>query len=77
MGADSKKNKDTPDTDPSEVFWDSLVKQKIPEELLGNPSRRASLKLRITKRYKIIAATSSLAVFAILAYVFGFVLRVF
>ncbi len=82
MGDDPKKNKRTSDASESnssedEVFWFSLVKQKIPNELLGTPRRRASLKLRITKRYKIIAAASSLAVFAILAYIFGFVLRLF
>ena len=77
MGAESKKDKDTPDENPSQVFWDSLVKQKIPQELLGHPRQRASLKLRITKRYKIIAGASSLVVFAILAYIFGFILKVF
>ena len=77
MGADSKKDKETPDANPSQVFWDSLVKQKIPKELLGKPRQRASLKLRITKRYKIIAAASSLAIFVILTYIFGFILKVF
>jgi len=77
MGAESKKDKDTPDEDQSQVFWDSLVKQKIPQELLGHPRQRASLRLRITKRYKIIAGASSLVVFAILAYIFGFILEVF
>ena len=77
MGAESRKDKDTPDEDQSQVFWDSLVKQKIPQQLLGHPRQRASLRLRITKRYKIIAAASSLAIFAILAYIFGFILKVF
>lgn len=77
MGAESKKDKETPDENQSEVFWDSLVKQKIPQELLGHPRQRASLKLRITKRYKIIAGACSLVAFAILAYIFGFILEVF
>ena len=77
MGTDSKKNKDTPDENPSQVFWFSLVKQKIPKELLGTPRRRTPLRLRITKRYKTIAVASSLVIFAILAYVFGYVLRIF
>jgi hypothetical protein len=77
MEGDSKKRKDKSDPNPSQVFWFSLVKQKIPEELLGTPSHRVSFKLRITRRYKMIAGASSLAIFMILAYIFGFVLRMF
>ena len=77
MEGNSKKKKDKADPNPSQVFWFSLVKQKIPKELLGTPHPRASLKLRITRRYKMIAAVSSLAIFMILAYIFAFVLRMF
>lgn len=77
MGDDPKKKRAMSDTNPSQVFWDSLVKQKIPKELLGTPRKRASLKLRITKRYKTIAVASSFTIFAILAYIFGYILKLF
>jgi len=60
---------------PSQGFWFLLANQKIPEELLKK--RRVTLKLRkLTGKYGLAIATSSLVTFAFLSFIFGRVLGI-
>ncbi len=61
---------------PSQGFWFSLANQKIPEELLKK--HRVTLRLRkLTRRYGLAFAASSLFTFVLMSYVFGRMLGIF
>lgn len=61
---------------PSQGFWFSLANQKIPDELLKK--HRVTLKLRkLTRRYGLAIAASSLVTFMLASYVFGRMLGIF
>ena len=59
---------------PTQAFYFSLANLWIPRQLLGN---RVILISKMTRRYKIAAAVSSIATFAALAYAFGRLLGIF
>ena len=53
-----------------------LANSKIPHKLLKKP-KRVTVKSRAKSSYNIAAVTSSLVVFSILAYAFGYILKIF
>ena len=57
-----------------QAFYFSLANLEIPKQLLGKTSE--VLKLRMSRRYKAVTMTSSMASFLILAIAFGRVLGV-
>ena len=72
----NSKNIDDGYVHPSQGFWFSLANLKIPEELLKK--HRVTLRLRkLTKRYGLAIAASSLITFVLMSYVFGRILGIF